>query len=1097
MSTRKSSLANLIKKGKRKEAISQAIQEFGPNWDKFILWVVENGLESNSIFWTDGLSQPVWDFVKEASNCREELAIGYFSQPQLSKEHLRNDKALFYLTAVPEACLQGFRSGRHFLTIDLFNEFKLVYSPTTDEATRVVLGMDWLQKKYYYLKANWETQFLPFLDSLTWMELLSYLGIYLDTIYLTYQAWNPEQGRHSMQDACAAFNFAMESKLASQEVGEDWSSPENMELEFFRILKELPESKRWELFEKMMAFLLQWEQLEDTLLGFCHQGFQLVNFGDDHYFLFPPNKVVGERWDKIGQQHEVHYDFYQHLAMDFLEGDGNTLDKQMEFLHLTEELHWSELGFPSRVTIGGDIFDPIWALRWMKSLERNIDDRYFKRLKKFAFKKDVSISSRDIQKAISGVILQARWEAKISVGPLFFRTEEDFVMQTIKTLLPQKNYFNQNQVTASVKAFAFDLAKPPREQGFHLLETPVFKMGKVYCCVAGLMGNKRRAEMLQNFILRSWDREKSQDQIRLKSDGMVNVLFSNFKQAGFNVLKDVELRDTSGAPITDIDLMAEKNGEVLVMQLKDTYTRYDAKMIESYRRTLSKAGQQLDKTMAFIQDNPSVLSKSFNRNGPFKCFSLVVASTFEGNYERWGKGRHLKASLFELLIILKNSQYHLFDPIQLMLNIAIPDDRTRSEIKAQLEQSPERMTQIFAGLLGSEHFVPKRHPAHDLWQGKEECFPNDFIRIIETDSIWKEVLVPYKTDFPNSNEPNSKHESFIMFQQGAKLFQWKEYSTAIPFFERGIELNPSDPDHWCYLADAKAEIGLKNESIKIYHEIVKRFPQSSQWPQACANLAITYFELGDLENAFKYCEEAYKKWPNFREILVLRARLLGKFKRFKEMGDTIKVCNSLYPDELRTPLAMVESLHEYKNEILSRKAITEEELMQRSAELATMHFFEEAINDINKLLFLNPNSAGAWYNRGWINRQNKKLNEAKRDIIKAVNLDPLNVQFQEQLASLYWELGNHIQAEKEFQRAVELDPDFWLAWANRGAMMLERDRISLAVKYLQMAFEINSDDAWLCLKLGMALNRRNKGAGNEVLLKAVRLGDSEAIKYMS
>ncbi len=137
--------------------------------------------------------------------------------------------------------------------------------------------------------------------------------------------------------------------------------------------------------------------------------------------------------------------------------------------------------------------------------------------------------------------------------------------------------------------------------------------------------------------------------------------------------------------------------------------------------------------------------------------------------------------------------------------------------------------------------------------------------------------------------------------------------------------------------------------------------------------------------------------------------------------------------------------------------------------------FEEAFQECNKALELNPNSAEAYYLLGLIQDRRGAVEEARQALRRSVELDPRRVEVHIYLGQLYLNSKQLDGAEAEFQSAVKLGDDaeaegrFGLA-----LVLVSKSQYKEALPYLTAAVDASPNDLERLLTLTMAeveLNR--------------------------
>lgn len=94
--------------------------------------------------------------------------------------------------------------------------------------------------------------------------------------------------------------------------------------------------------------------------------------------------------------------------------------------------------------------------------------------------------------------------------------------------------------------------------------------------------------------------------------------------------------------------------------------------------------------------------------------------------------------------------------------------------------------------------------------------------------------------------------------------------------------------------------------------------------------------------------------------------------------------------------------------------------------------FENAINDHNRIIDLDPDESLNYYNRAIAYHANEDYRKALRDYSEAIRRNPTFPDSYYNRAYLHQELGDHRNAISDYSRVLEIDPDELPALYNRG-----------------------------------------------------------------
>ena len=85
--------------------------------------------------------------------------------------------------------------------------------------------------------------------------------------------------------------------------------------------------------------------------------------------------------------------------------------------------------------------------------------------------------------------------------------------------------------------------------------------------------------------------------------------------------------------------------------------------------------------------------------------------------------------------------------------------------------------------------------------------------------------------------------------------------------------------------------------------------------------------------------------------------------------------------------------------------------------------YNRAIADFDESIWLNPNSAVAYFNRGWANSEKSEYNRAIKDFDEAIRLGGDNANYVRGRGRAYYLKGEYDRAIEDFDQAIRLKPD--------------------------------------------------------------------------
>jgi len=119
------------------------------------------------------------------------------------------------------------------------------------------------------------------------------------------------------------------------------------------------------------------------------------------------------------------------------------------------------------------------------------------------------------------------------------------------------------------------------------------------------------------------------------------------------------------------------------------------------------------------------------------------------------------------------------------------------------------------------------------------------------------------------------------------------------------------------------------------------------------------------------------------------------------------------------------------------------------------HDYNSAIDDYSKCIVLDPNNALYYYNRGQSNLFLNKVEEAIYDFTKANELSNNYVGAIKGLGDCYYQKREYIKALEYYNKTIELDKKFDLAYIMRGEVFMNLNQVNKALKDFDKGIELN------------------------------------------
>jgi tetratricopeptide (TPR) repeat protein len=197
-----------------------------------------------------------------------------------------------------------------------------------------------------------------------------------------------------------------------------------------------------------------------------------------------------------------------------------------------------------------------------------------------------------------------------------------------------------------------------------------------------------------------------------------------------------------------------------------------------------------------------------------------------------------------------------------------------------------------------------------------------------------------------------------------------------------------------------------------YYYMHKAHTLDTLSPEPMHALATMYARSDNFTEAVSWLEKIQKVAPNYMNS----AQMLQELKLREEMSRGNLNDNRKLPPGIENKLPQDKSF---------------ETLEQSSYNNYKAKNYSKAIEELNELLKLNPSGASGYYNNiGMCYLDDGKYKEAIDSFTESVKIDPLSSSGFNNIGHAYEKLGNTEMARKNYQKAVELDPNNQLAKEN-------------------------------------------------------------------
>ena len=246
------------------------------------------------------------------------------------------------------------------------------------------------------------------------------------------------------------------------------------------------------------------------------------------------------------------------------------------------------------------------------------------------------------------------------------------------------------------------------------------------------------------------------------------------------------------------------------------------------------------------------------------------------------------------------------------------------------------------------------------------------------------------------------NEAINMNREGAVALNYRgiaykyleKYEEAIKDFTQVIKLRPEVAGAYNNRGNAYRKLNMFEEAIEDYSTAIEKQPNDAT---AYYNRGIIYGKLREYAKAVADYTEAIRRKPDYVEAYINRGVAYRKLNEyFQAIEDYSEIINRLDPNSAKA----------YNN---------------RGYVYGICGEFEKAMVDINFAIKLKPDYAEAYDSCGFVNEKQKKYKEAIENYTVAIKLKEDTSFFYRHRAEAYRFIGEILLAEADEKKAEELE----------------------------------------------------------------------------
>ncbi len=276
-----------------------------------------------------------------------------------------------------------------------------------------------------------------------------------------------------------------------------------------------------------------------------------------------------------------------------------------------------------------------------------------------------------------------------------------------------------------------------------------------------------------------------------------------------------------------------------------------------------------------------------------------------------------------------------------------------------------------------------------------------------------------------------------------------------------LTIDPMLPDKLCKAAIAKEEQKDYDFSEELFLAVYHLLPQ----PASCINLA-TLYSYRAVDARDKGDDEKEDEF-----LLSAKRTLSDGLRRFGENEDVLAEISSF-----EAFMGNLEESKEYLDRYMAvakegekkqemKKLLSKIELqLENDEEIKEAYDFimlgnnEKAIAAAEKFIAKNPKVWNGYFLRGWALRKEGRFEDARKDLMKCLELGERSADIYNELSIDELEVGDRELAKTYLETAADLDPENLTVASNLSYLYLQDSQLDEAREYLEKARFLSGND---------------------------------------
>jgi len=272
----------------------------------------------------------------------------------------------------------------------------------------------------------------------------------------------------------------------------------------------------------------------------------------------------------------------------------------------------------------------------------------------------------------------------------------------------------------------------------------------------------------------------------------------------------------------------------------------------------------------------------------------------------------------------------------------------------------------------------------------------------------------------------------------SKLFQnlgvcyakLEDYEHSISAYRRALALDPNDPAVWFNLAMAFGRQEQADSSIAAYRRALELDPE---YYQAHFNMAHVFSEQNQVDSALSHYRKAIELHSKYSKALFNMALLFSDREQYDSAAECYRKVVDLDPENQKAlfnlgvaygHLDKVDDAVKSYRELIDQDPVHEKGLNNLGSAFMKLEKYDSALVYFGRLVGL-THDAQAYFNRARAYRSLDSTGRAREDYQKAIEIQPEYAKAYHNLAILEEEAGDYPRAIELLTRAVDLGENDW------------------------------------------------------------------------